>query len=127
MNDPAYEQELREREKRQWHLEDIVRAAIAQVEETVVTEIQDQYHFSIFFGAMGVDPVHLVIWYFLNRDADLAEARSTGWTDRIDAATRSALRDNGYPEAVIPQIHVSFGSHEDVERQTDGNYWYYLK
>ncbi len=85
------------------------------------------FHHTTFFGAMGIDPRHLAIWCFFNKDTDLQEAKGTGLTKKINEAIRDALKKHGYPEFLVPSFFVSFATDEDVQRTCDGNYWHYLK
>jgi urease beta subunit len=123
----SYQKELKERKKRREKLEKIVKAAIAQLKAGIFADMQDRYETTLFMGTMGIDPINLSIYHFFQSDADLEYARSTGLTERIDAATRSALRDNGYPVEAIPRIWIRFATEEDVQRTADGDYWRYFR
>lgn len=117
---------LRAREQRQQRLEAIVTAAVKAVRQqfrgSAPSILSDT-----FFGAMGIDPKHLAIWYIFKMDADLEKARETGLTDQIEKATRSQLLAGGYPAKAVPLIGVAFTSDEDVQIKAGGNYWQYFK
>jgi len=127
VDDKAWENECKEREKRRLRLEVFVRKAIREVETWIMPELGPRYHFSLFFGAIGADPKYLVIWYFMESDADLKQVKQNGLAKRVDARTRKVLAKHSYPKDVLDKIHVAFGSHEDVVRWNDGNYYQYLK
>jgi hypothetical protein len=121
-----YQRGLREREARQQRLDAIVKAAT----DTVVATIADttpRLQSNFFFGATGIHPRHLATWYLFSTDADFAEAKRIGLTERIDRLTRENLEQGGYPAESIPEIFVSFTTDEDIQRETGGDYWAYFK
>ncbi len=125
-NDEAYQQELRERDIRQKHLDAIVQSATDAVASTIATDTPSlQSHF--FYGASGIHPRHLVTWYLFRTNADYAEAQSNGLTQRIDSLTRNELTRRGYPSDSVAHIHVNFATDEDIQRETGGDYWSYFK
>ncbi|MFO1452575.1 MAG: hypothetical protein U1F61_30695 [Opitutaceae bacterium] len=96
-------------------LKPIVELAMATVRQEVSSR-QPIIRESFFYGAMGVDPKHLVIWYIFNSEGEIAIARRTGLLGDLDAQSRLALRTEGYPEQAIGLIQVSFASDEAIRR-----------
>lgn len=115
---------IKEEEKR---LEAIVRAALSDVQDSVLDDLGPAFHNFMFFGIIGYDPAALKVWYFFTTDDDLRKAKNSGVAVRLIDETRTALRKNGYPKKVIPAILISFASYEDVERTAGGDYYKYLK
>ena len=124
--DESYKQDLRERDIRQKHLDAIVQSATDAVASAVAADSPSlRSHF--FYGASGIHPRHLVTWYLFSTDAEYAEAQSSGLTQRIDSLTRNELTLRGYPPDSVADIHVSFTTDEDIQRETGGDYWSYFK
>ncbi len=46
--------------------------------------------------------------------------------DELKILTLYELKANGYPEDVLGEIQIVFTTDEDIQRETGGNYWYYL-
>ena len=124
--DEAYQLRLRERAVRQKELDAIVRAALAAVSRAVAAQPPPLHHHT-FYGASAIHPRHLATWFVFSTDADLARARTSGLTARIDTLTREELRRHGYPLEGIPEIFVSFTTEETVQREAGGNYYQFFK
>ena len=124
--DEAYQQELQERDARQRHLDAIVKAATDAV-IAATANTAPRLHSNFFYGATGIHPRHLVTWYLFATDADFAEAKRTGLTERIERLTRENLGRGGYPAESLTEILVSFTTDEDIQRKTGGDYWAYFK
>jgi hypothetical protein len=122
----AYQQELRERAARQKHLSAIVKEATDAV-VAAIADIAPRLHSNFFYGATGIHPRHLVTWYLFATDAELAEAKITGLTERIERLTRENLGQRGYPTESLSKVLVSFTTDEDIQRETRGNYLEYFK
>lgn len=88
---------------------DRVRAAVAAREPKIIS--------SLFYGAIGIDPKHLVIWFIFATDAQKDEAKQNGLLDELDRQSREALREEGYPTVVLGRIYVSFASDEEIKRE----------
>ena len=114
------------RDQLQAQLDAIVRAAMNAV-AAEVAHIPPALHHHTFYGASAIHPRHLSTWYVFTTDADLAQARSCGLTDRLDRLTRQALARGGYAAESLPEIFVSFASDETVRREANGNYFQYFK
>ena len=124
--DAEYQQELRECAARQARLDAIVTAATDAVAADIASATPRlSSHF--FYGASCIHPRHLVTWYLFATDAELAEARRNGLTERNEVLTRDYLGQRGYPAEALPQIRVGFTTDEDVQRTTGGDYWAYFK
>ncbi len=114
------------RPRLQAQLDAIVRAAMDAVAAGVAHATPALHHHT-FYGASAIHPRHLVTWYVFANDVDLAQARSSGLTARLNQLTREALVRGGYPAEAVPEIFVSFASDETVRRETGGNYYQYFK
>jgi|GEM_PF-2929048 len=127
--DRAYERELRQRAIRQETFDKIVRAAITNVVRAVAGTTPPLFpdHTHRFYGATGIHPKHLAIWFIFRTDADFAEAERTGLVTRITRLAREELFHNGYPAEVLEEVHVGFATDEAVQREAGGNYYHYFK
>ncbi len=47
--------------------------------------------------------------------------------DELKILTLWELKENGYPEDVLGDIQIAFTTDEDIQNETNGNYWYYFK
>lgn len=126
VDDREYQKELVEREKKQKQLDLIVEKSKNAVLKTIGNSDPSIYrHF--FYGASAIHPRHLVVWYLFKTDKEYEIAKSNKLTDKLDKLTRDELRENGYPEEGLREIMVSFTTDEDIQRETDGNYWEYFR
>ena len=126
VDDQEYQKELVERQKQQKQLDLIVEKSKNAVLKTIGNSDPSIYcHF--FYGASAIHPRHLVVWYLFKTDKEYEIAKSKKLTDELDKLTRNELRKNGYPEEGLREIMVSFTTDEDIQRETDGNYWEYFK
>jgi hypothetical protein len=122
----AYARELKERDVRQKGLDAVVKAATQAVASRISKRKPTLFsHF--FYGAMGIDPRHLTMWYLFESDAELTDAKSSGLTDSIADLTRDELAARGFPEGAIPLICVAFTTQEDIQRVAGGDYRLYFQ
>ena len=108
----TWQQQIEAKEKL---LEPVVKRAIAEVRDAVSARTP-RIREAFSYGAIGIDPKHLVVWYIFASDADKALATQSGLANEIELLTRKALRTSGYPEAAVEQIGVSFASDEEIKR-----------
>ena len=100
---------------RQAALEPVVNRALATVRQAVAGRAPAVRE-AFFYGAIGIDPKHLALWFIFARDSDVATATRSGLVQEIGNKIRAALRSEGYPEAAIDQVHVSVASDEAIHR-----------
>ncbi len=100
---------------RQAALEPMVNRALAAVRQAVAGRAPAVRE-AFFYGAIGIDPKHLALWFIFARDSDVATATRSGLVQEIGNKMRAALRSEGYPEAAIDQVHVSVASDEAIHR-----------
>lgn len=104
----------------------IINTSINRVREQIKNKnppIFSNFH----YGSIGLNPKYLVIWYLFEKDIELKEAEDNGLLDELKILTLWELKENGYPEEVLGEIQIAFTSDEDIQKETDGNYWYYFK
>ncbi len=102
-------------EQREKELEPLVRRAVDEV-RSAIAHRAPALSGAFFYGAVGVDPRHLVVWYLFATDRQKEAAAANGLRLELDRCTRAALRDAGYPAAALTLIHVSFASDEEINR-----------
>lgn len=78
----------------------------------------------LYYGATQVGPQHLAIWYLVGTNADLDNARTSGFESTLAAETREQMRRRGYPDAALEHIHVGVESVENIEK-AGGAYLYF--
>lgn len=122
----TYEEELQAREIRQRRWDDVVAKAIVTVAAHARKSGVNLYT-QLHYGAMGIDPKHLAIWYIAPTDAELQTFKTTGICRDLNAATKKELSSAGYPEEALATIHIGCESHESIMRETGGDYFHYFK
>ena len=121
-----YPVELKIRAMRQRRLDEIAKAAMTRVLDTLSgRDPSVRKHF--FYGASAIHPRHLVTWYIFQTDRDLEKARQSGLTSDLDTLTRAELTKGRYPTEGVQLMHVAFTSEEDVQNKAAGNYYVYFK
>ena len=69
----------------------------------------------------------LDVWFFYRTDGQSEQAESLGWPVRLESAFRDVLRSAGYAEESIPEVRFGYDSHENVERNYEGSYFYRMR
>ncbi len=69
----------------------------------------------------------LSAWLFLDTEAHIQNYRSDGTADRLVAKVLSELMSAGYPAEWCSLVTYYFGSKEVVDRDYEGNYFYFLR
>jgi hypothetical protein len=100
---------------RQAALEPVVNRALAAVRQAVAGRAPAVRE-AFFYGAIGIDPKHLALWFIFARETDVATATRNGLVQEIGTTMRQSLRTEGYPEPAIDQVHVSVASDEAIHR-----------
>lgn len=126
MSDEKLRQEWAEERKIELKYDRIINTSVNRVMEQIKDKkpkIFSKFH----YGAIGINPKYLVIWYLFEKDAELREAEDNGLIYELKILTLWELKANGYPEDVLSEIQIAFTTDEDIQNETNGNYWYYFK
>ena len=67
------------------------------------------------------------VWIFYDRNKDLVERNENGLSDEIKSKFMGCLERNDYPFADFPNVIYVFDSHENVQENYKGNYFYRLR
>jgi hypothetical protein len=78
---------------------------------------------SIGFG----DDYSMDVWFFFDTDAINAAHSERGITDQFSAKYAALLKDHGYDARWLAETSYFFDSHENVERNYEGSYFYRLR
>ncbi len=106
--------------KRKRIIEKAVKKTVQQVEDR---NLKIYEHF--FYGAYDQSPQYLVVWYLFETDAELEEAKESGFCKEIERLTIDNLILSGYPKEAfeltkmeIPTDKIKFngGTKEDIEK-----------
>ncbi|GIF62222.1 hypothetical protein Ais01nite_02570 [Asanoa ishikariensis] len=67
------------------------------------------------------------VWLFFDTHANVEHCAETGETARVEEKFRSILAGDGYPTDWLVGISFYVDSHDNVERNYEGNYFYRLR
>jgi hypothetical protein len=73
------------------------------------------------------DDFSLDVWLFYDTDLNLVRCRDDGTTIKVEQQFKSILSAAGYPAEWITGITFQIDSHENVERNYEGSYFYRLR
>ncbi len=107
---PSWQQQV---EARQKLIEPFVQRAIDRVCAAMGAR-RPKITGSFFYGAIGVHPKHLAVWFVFATDAAKNEAEANGLLYALDRMSRQTLREEGYDPAVLNIVGVSFASDEEI-------------
>lgn len=110
----------------QKHWDAVAEGAQGAVKEEIA-ELSPKLSSAFFYGATGIHPKHLVLWYLFATDAELAQAKDSGLTELIRRRSCEELKARGYLIGAIPEVLVSFTTDEGIQRETGGDSWAYFK
>lgn len=67
------------------------------------------------------------VWLFYDTDASVASCAAAGMTANVQTKFLAILADNGYPADWLADTSFEVDSHENVERNFEGSYFYRLR
>jgi hypothetical protein len=98
---------------RRARLEARARRAIRRVlADATGTSPQIRGH--LFYGALELDPAHLVVWFLVATDAEKDAAGASGLQARLERLTRERLGEAGYPPEAVQRVGVLLASEEEI-------------
>jgi hypothetical protein len=69
----------------------------------------------------------VAMWLFFDTDVDVARFNADGTTARVEDAFMKFLGNAGYPAEWLALVTFHIDSHERVERDYQGSYFYYFR
>jgi hypothetical protein len=69
----------------------------------------------------------LSVWVFYETDAQTKEYETNGVSKQIEARHLGLLQQLRFPFKQFPKVDFTFDSHENVERNFEGSYFYRLR
>jgi hypothetical protein len=79
------------------------------------------------FGATGIDPKHLFIYFVLPTRKDVANFRQTiNWVE-IKSSLMRDLETNGFPVEVLQDDWVEIFSEQQCKEEANGNWYHFFK
>jgi hypothetical protein len=94
-----------------------VKQRLCQVEPPVVGAIS--------YGAIGIRPGYLVVWWTFNDRAALEDAEQRGLHDLLRRESLAALAEEGYPAEFLPEISIGFAPADEIAKA--GGPWQYFR
>ncbi len=79
----------------------------------------------IFYGATGIDPKNLVIWFAFADEAAVAQAKAQGHADLLRRRLLAVLAEEGYPPKALDAPHIGFVGKKEVDDA--GGPWMYFR
>ena len=76
------------------------------------------------YGAVDIDPKHLVIWICVQ--SDRMKDRLAVEPD-LPNEIRSILIKNNYPHQSVDEVYIGIESQETVDRESDGDWYLHFK
>jgi len=118
------QEDIRRRER---EFSRIVEAAAKPIEADIAAVTGVQKVWCGHFGATGIDPKHLFIYFVLPARDHVAQLRMSAVWDSIKAQLRQRLDDYGYPVAALQEHWVDLFSQEECDDVADGNWYHFFK
>ncbi|OLE23160.1 MAG: hypothetical protein AUG44_22860 [Actinobacteria bacterium 13_1_20CM_3_71_11] len=69
----------------------------------------------------------LSVWLFYDTNANVTRAAADGTTTNVEQEFQSILSAAGYPTDWLSRVSFYIDSHENVERDYEGSYFYRLR
>jgi hypothetical protein len=69
----------------------------------------------------------LSVWLFYDTNANVTQAAADGTTTDVQQEFQSILSASGYPRDWLSRVSFYIDSHENVERNYEGSYFYRLR
>jgi hypothetical protein len=66
-------------------------------------------------------------WLYVDTESRIREYQADGTADALVSEFRTELAKAGYPPDWLQQVSCHFGSKEIVDRDCEGNYYYFLR
>lgn len=79
------------------------------------------------FGAIGIDPKHLVIYVIVPRRSDVHRLQKSGLAKEIRERLLAELKAENYPLASLRSDVLGFYSQEECDEEAGGNWYHFFK
>lgn len=109
--------------RRQFELLDVARAATIEWAEREAINLRC-IHFVVPFVATDFSAC---VWMFFDTDHRVSQYSADGTTELVEATFAAALEGGNYPEAWRCLLSFCVDSHENVEANFQGSYFYRLR
>lgn len=125
--DDALKAMWRERDQREEALTRIVAPVRTSLEPVVSKAIGGHRVWSGHFGATGISPEHLVVYFVVPTRAHVEALRATGTWDDVCARLHAGLGQGGYPVEMLRPPYTVLTSQQACDEEAGGNWYHFFK
>ncbi|WP_143707368.1 hypothetical protein [Uliginosibacterium sp. TH139] len=79
------------------------------------------------FGATGIDPKHLFVYFVLPTRADVISLTEAGKFKIVRSSLLTKLEECGYPVAALQDDWLGVFSEQECKEEANGNWYYFFK
>lgn len=119
----ARDPEMSLQRKKQFSLLELAKARLLQCTERQALPL----HRAQFVVPFGDEDFDLEVWLFLEKDRDVKKLKRDGTLDALQRHFITILRDLDYPQEWLDAVRFQTDSHQNVERNYEGNYFYRMR
>jgi hypothetical protein len=112
---------------REAKFDEMIRPAIKSAEGAIAAATNAVKVWGDHFGATGIDPKHLFVYFVLPTKKEVARFRqSPSWVS-IKCALRTDLSIAGYPVSALRDAWVELYSEQQCQEVANGNWYHFFK
>jgi hypothetical protein len=112
---------------REQQFDAIVRPAVSATEIAIAEATNAAKVWGSHFGATGIDPKHLVVYFVLPTRAEVQRFKESEAWASIKANLLSILNAAGYPTSTLQEHWVGLFSEQECREEANGNWYHFFK
>lgn len=79
------------------------------------------------FGATGIDPKHLFVYFVFPTRADVISFKEAGKIEVVRSSLFTKLKENGFPVSALQDDWLGVFSEQECKEEANGNWYYFFK